>query len=77
MKHSTSTEAKKTGETALDVRRIRGLLLLRGQTLTGWALARGHRRGSVHNALSGLRSGAQSRRIAAELRAELNISRKD
>lgn len=71
MKRIFSGGVKK--EAAAGVNQVRGLLLLRHMTLTGWAAAHGYRPGTVHNALSGRRLGPRSRRIAVELRSELGV----
>lgn len=58
---------------AVPVKTVRGLLLLRGETLSDWARRRGYRSQYVQLALRGMRHGPKARRIREEITRELGL----
>ena len=52
---------------------VRGLLMLRGETLTAWSRRRGYLPQYVQLSCRGKRHGAKARRIRTEIREELGL----
>ena len=64
---------KKTDSPGIPLSEIRGTLVFRGTSLAAWARRRGVHPATMHNAITGKRTGPTSRRLAAELLKELGL----
>jgi hypothetical protein len=67
-----SIEGKKN-EAPIDALLARSMLMLRGDTLNGWAIKRGWCGMYAHLAVRGLRRGPKARSIVEALRKELGL----
>lgn len=73
MTHTLSVREKEKDAPTVSLSEIRGTLVIRGTSLASWARRRGVHPATMHNAVTGKRTGPKSRRLAAELLRELGL----
>jgi hypothetical protein len=73
MNKSSSHKTRIKDDQQIDLLAVRVALLKRRHTIASWAREMGVLTGTLHNALTGRRTGTMSRRIVKTVRRELGI----
>jgi hypothetical protein len=73
MNTSSPHKARIKDDQQIDLLAVRVALLKRRHTIASWAREMGVLKGTLHNALTGIRTGPKSRRIVKTLRRELGL----
>jgi len=76
--HNAETTRPRSGratfDPVLDVRQVRGVLIMQGTSLAAWARAHGNANcGFIHQAISGRRRGPRAIRLLTQLRRDTGL----